>query len=255
VAAEQRSNELTIMETIASVSKALQEYERADGFASAAAIDTEDVALVVLAAPVEPTRDASAPPHVDEGREVSPPRSVEATEAPAPVVKLVAVEAVVREEGTSPPCPVAAEAEGVEARALDKSAVVAQESAVPETVARDTTPEIQVAEETVASLSQGAAGGETRTLELVCTSWAATSGLDADSEDDEEAATCHTLECGMTWARRAFGELILPTTSVSYLVKDSSLIPRSSRATPVIPVLLAVDPRVREVHQLHAERT
>jgi hypothetical protein len=28
VAAEQRSNELTIMETIASVSKALQEYER-----------------------------------------------------------------------------------------------------------------------------------------------------------------------------------------------------------------------------------
>jgi hypothetical protein len=101
-----------------------------------------------------------------------------------------------------------------------------------------------VAKETEASLSQGAAGGETRTLEFVCTSWAATSGLDADSEDDEEAATCHTLECGMTWARRAFDELILPTTSVSYLVKDSSLIPRSSRTTPVIPVLLAVDPRV-----------
>jgi hypothetical protein len=169
-------------------------------------------------------------------------------------VKLVAVEAVVREEGTSPPCPVAAEAEVVEARALDKSAAVAQESAVPETVARDTTPEIQVAEETEASLSQGAAGGETRTLELACTSWVATSGH-ADSEDEEEAATCHTLECGMTWARRAFDELILPTTSVSYLVKDSSLIPRSSRATPVIPVLLAVDPRVREVRQLHAERT
>jgi hypothetical protein len=44
-AAKWRSNEPTIMETIASVSKALQEYERADGFATAAAEGTEDVAL------------------------------------------------------------------------------------------------------------------------------------------------------------------------------------------------------------------
>jgi hypothetical protein len=107
-----------------------------------------------------------------------------------------------------------------------------------------TTPEIQVDEETGASLSQGRACGEARTLELACTSWAATAGLDADSEDDEEAATRHTLELGMTWACRAFDELILPATSVSFLVKDSFLIPRSSRAMPVIPVLLDVDPRV-----------
>jgi hypothetical protein len=32
--------------------------------------------------------------------------------------------------------------------------------------------------------------------------------------------TRHTLERGMTWARRAFDELILPATSVSFLVKD-----------------------------------
>lgn len=244
VAAERRSNEPTTMETIASVSKALQEYERAGGFASAAATDAEDVALAAPAARVEPTEDASAPPHVDEGREASSPELVETAETPAPVPEPGVAEPVVGEEGASSPGPVAAEAEGVEARVLDEPAAVAQESAVPETVARAATSEIQVAEETGASLSQGAAGGEARTLELACTSWAATSGLDSDSEDDEEAAARHTLERGMTWARRAFDELILPATSVSFPVKDSFLIPRSSRATPVNSVLLAVDPRV-----------
>jgi hypothetical protein len=61
-------------------------------------------------------------------------------------------------------------------------------------------------------------GGEARTLELACTSWAATSGLDVDSEDDEATAR-NTLERGMTWARSTFDELILLTTSVSFLVK------------------------------------
>jgi hypothetical protein len=64
-------------------------------------------------------------------------------------------------------------------------------------------------------------GGEARTLELACASWAAASGLDADFEGDEEAVTRHTLERGMTWACCAFDELILPATSVSSLVKDS----------------------------------
>jgi hypothetical protein len=71
-----------------------------------------------------------------------------------------------------------------------------------------------------ASLSKGAAGGEAQTLELSCTSWAATSGLGADSEDDEEVATRNTLERGLTWARHAFDELILPVTSVSFLIED-----------------------------------
>jgi hypothetical protein len=80
------------METIASVSKALQEYERAGSFASAAAADAEDVALTAPAGRVEPTEDVCAPPHVDEGREASPPRPVEAAETPAPVAKPVSVE-------------------------------------------------------------------------------------------------------------------------------------------------------------------
>jgi hypothetical protein len=61
-------------------------------------------------------------------------------------------------------------------------------------------------------------GDEARTLELVCASWAASFGIGTDSEDDEEAAARNTLERGMTWARRAFDELILPATSVSFLV-------------------------------------
>jgi hypothetical protein len=64
----------------------------------------------------------------------------------------------------------------------------------------------------------GAAGGEVQSLELACTSWAATSGFGNDAEDDEEAAVCNTLERGLNWAHYTFDELILPTTSVSFLV-------------------------------------
>jgi hypothetical protein len=212
------------METIASVSKALQEYERASGFAPAAAEDMENVALAALATRVEPIEDASVPPHVDEGREALPPGPVEAAETPTPVVKPVSAEAVAGEEETSPPSPITVEVADVETRALDEPAAVVQGLAVPETVARAIALEIQVTEETGASLSQGAAGGDARTLELTCSSWETTTGLDADSEDDEEAAAHHTLERGMTWACQAFDGLILPVTSVSFLVKGSFLI-------------------------------
>jgi hypothetical protein len=84
-------------------------------------------------------------------------------------------------------------------------------------------------------------GGDAQTLELACSSWATTTGLDADSENDEETAARHTLERGMNWAHLAFDELILPATSVSFLVMGSFLILRSSRASPVIPVLSVVD--------------
>jgi hypothetical protein len=67
-------------------------------------------------------------------------------------------------------------------------------------------------------LSQGAAGGEAQVLELAYTLWAATSGLGDDSEDDEEVAARNTLERRLNWARRTFDELILPATSVSFLV-------------------------------------
>jgi hypothetical protein len=57
-------------------------------------------------------------------------------------------------------------------------------------------------------------GGGTQSLELV------SSGLGVDSEDDKEVVTRNTLERGLTWARRAFDKLILPATSVSFLVED-----------------------------------
>jgi hypothetical protein len=219
VAVERRSNEPTIMETIASVSKALQEYERAGGFAPAAVEYMENVARAAPTARVEPTEDATVSPHADEGREASSPGPVDAAEAPTPIAKPVSVEAVAGEEDASPPGRVTVEVEDVGARTLDEPAAVRQGLAVPETVARATTPEIQVAEETEAPLSRGAAGGDARTLELACFSWATTNRLNTDSKDDEEAAARHTLECGMTWACRAFDELILPTTSVSFLVQ------------------------------------
>jgi hypothetical protein len=209
------------METVASVLKALQEYEHAGGFASTAATEAGDAVLAAPAAHVKPTADAFVPPQVNEGREASPPQLVRTAETPAPVPEPGVADPVVGEEGTSPPHPVAGEAEGVEARVLDGPATVVQEPAAPETMTRATTTEIQEAEETGASLSQGAAGGEVRTLELASTSWVATSGLDADSEDEEEATARHTLERGMTWARRVFDELILPATLLCFLVKDS----------------------------------
>jgi hypothetical protein len=129
-------------------------------------------------------------------------------------------EAVVREVGSSPPHPVTADAN--EARALDEPAAAAQEQAAPEGTARVASPEIQEVEETGASLSQGAGSGEARALKLACTLWAATIGSGDDSEEDEEVATCNTLEDGLNWARRAFDELILPATTVSFLVQGSS---------------------------------
>jgi hypothetical protein len=102
----------------------------------------------------------------------------------------------------------------------DEPVAVVQELVAPETMTRAASPEIQEADETGASLSQGAVGGDVRTLELTCTSWPATSGLGADSDDNEEVTAHNTLDHEMTWARRAFDKLILPATSVSFLVKD-----------------------------------
>jgi hypothetical protein len=63
-------------------------------------------------------------------------------------------------------------------------------------------------------------GGKAHSLELARAPWAATSGLSVDSEDDEEVVARNTLELGLTWAHRAFDELILPAASVSFLVED-----------------------------------
>jgi hypothetical protein len=78
---------------------------------------------------------------------------VDAAETPAPVAKPVSGEAVAGGEDTSPPGPVTVEIEDVETRALDEPAAAAQGLTVPESMARAVTLEIQVAEETGASLS------------------------------------------------------------------------------------------------------
>jgi hypothetical protein len=213
-------NEPTIMETIVSVSKALQEYERTGGFAPAIAAETVYATLETFVAHVEPTADVSAPPPADEGREMSLPQSEEAAEAPVSVIEAGAIEAVVGEVGSSPPRPIAAEAEDVETRVLDEPAAAIQELAASEMVTRAVSPKIQKAEEMRTHLSQGVVGGGAQSLELAWAPWAATSGLGVDSEDDEEVVACNTLERGLTWAHRAFDDLILPATSISFLVED-----------------------------------
>jgi hypothetical protein len=71
VATEQMFAEPTIMETIAPVSRVLQEYKRAGGFAPTAAADTMDAALEEPATGTEPAADASAPLPTSESWEAS----------------------------------------------------------------------------------------------------------------------------------------------------------------------------------------
>jgi hypothetical protein len=220
VAMEGMFSEPSIMETIALVSKALHEYERAGGFAPAIAVEATNAALETPAAGMEPTADASALPLASESRDASLPQPAEAAEATAAVAATSVIEAVVGEAGSSPTRPVAADAD--EVRTLDGPAAAAQEQATPKGTTRAASPEIQEVEEMGASLSQGTGSSEARTLELTCTPWAATIGSGDDSEDDEEVAAQNTLERGLNWARRAFDELILPATSVSSLVRRSS---------------------------------
>jgi hypothetical protein len=184
VASERMFNEPTIMETIMSVSKVLQEYERASGFAPAVAAEAADAALEAPAAHVEPTADAFAPPSAIESREASLPQSAEVAEAPASVAEADTTDAVVGEEGSSPHRPVVTDAGDAETHVPDEPTAAVLEPAAPETMTRAASPEIQEVEGTGASFSQGTAGGEAQTLELACTSWAATLGLGVDSEDD-----------------------------------------------------------------------
>jgi hypothetical protein len=106
------------------------------------------------------------------------------------------VEGIVGEVGSSPSRSVAAGAD--EVLAPDEPAIALQEGVVPEDTARAVSSEIQEAEEGVgAALLQGAASGEAQTLELACTTWAATSESGNDTEDDEESATRNTFERGL----------------------------------------------------------
>jgi hypothetical protein len=78
VATERMFAEPSIMEMIASVSRALHEYECAGGFAPAVVAEATDAALEVPAASMESTVDASVPPPASQSREASLPHSAEA---------------------------------------------------------------------------------------------------------------------------------------------------------------------------------
>jgi hypothetical protein len=70
-----------------------------------------------------------------------------------------------------------------------------QERNAPEGTTRAASPEIQEAEENSgAALPQGVGGGEAQVLELARAPWAAAFEVGDDTEDDEEAAACTTLE-------------------------------------------------------------
>jgi hypothetical protein len=125
VATRRMFAELSIMETIMSVSKVLHEYERASGFAATAAAEEVDAALEAPMAGMEPVAVASAPPPTSESREASLPQPAEAAETTAAVAATGAAEVVVEEVGSSPPRQVTAGAD--EVSVPDESAVSVQE--------------------------------------------------------------------------------------------------------------------------------
>jgi hypothetical protein len=142
------------------------------------------------------------------------------------------VEGVVAGAGPSSPRPVAAVAG--EVLVPSQPAATPQERDALEGTTRAASPEIQEAEENPgAALSQDVGSGEAQVIELDCAPWAAVFEAGDDSEDDEEAAACNTLERRLVWAHRAFDELILPAMSVSFLAwvirfSSFSVFPRSA---------------------------
>jgi hypothetical protein len=80
-------NEPTIMEAIASVSKARQEYEHIGGFAPTVVAEAMEAVLETPTTPVEPTADTSALTPTVKSRDASLPQSAEAAKAPASVAE------------------------------------------------------------------------------------------------------------------------------------------------------------------------
>jgi hypothetical protein len=118
--------------------------------------------------------------------------------------------------GSSSPQSVAATVE--EVLVPGQPSAAPQERVTPEGTTRAASPEIQEAEEgTSIALSQGTTSDEAQALELARTPWVAAFEADDNTKDDEEAAACNTIVRGLERARRAFDELILPSTSVNFV--------------------------------------
>lgn len=104
------------------------------------------------------------------------------------------------------------------APATNPQPTVWQEHIALGSAARATSPEIQETGE-VSSVARPwkPEEGDALILDLAYTSCAATFEAGIDADEDEESALCHSLESGLTWAHRAFDELILPATTVCSL--------------------------------------
>jgi hypothetical protein len=99
-----------------------------------------------------------------------------------------------------------------------------QEHNTPKGVARASSQEIEeIGEGSGAALPRDTGGDDARVLDFAHVSWAASFEVGDDAEEDEESAVRHTFERGLTWAHRAFDELILPATSVRFLCTTACL--------------------------------
>jgi hypothetical protein len=125
VATERMFSERSIMEMIATVSKVLQEYERAGGFSLPVTTEGTDATLEAPTASLGPTAGAPAFLLASRSWEAPLPQPAEAAEATAAAAMTGVVEAIVGEARSSSPRPVAAEAN--EVRATGEPAVAAQE--------------------------------------------------------------------------------------------------------------------------------
>jgi hypothetical protein len=216
VATEQMFADPSTLDAITSVTSALRQDEGAGGSVPSVASEAAERVLGESAAGTESVVIVSPPTPVGEGMGASQTQPTEAvTVVPATLV-VGTVEGVVGGAGPSSPRPVVAAVE--EVLMPSQPAVAPQERDAPEGATRAASPEIQEAEENSGmALSQGVGSGEAQVLELACAPWAAAYEAGDDTEDDEEAAACNTLKRGLAWACHEFDELILPTTSVSFL--------------------------------------
>jgi hypothetical protein len=231
VAMEQMFADLSILDTITSTASALCQDEgagvsvppaapeAAEGVLGESSDGTESVVIMPL-----PTSDG-------EGMGASLSEPAEAVTIVPTASVIGAAKGVVGGAKPSSPRPAATVVE--EVLVPSQPSVAPRERDALKGVTRAASPKIQEAEmNSSTALLQGAGSGETQILELASTPWAATFEAGDDTEDDEEAAACNTLERRLVWARRAFGELILPATSVSFLAwvtcfSDFPVLPRT----------------------------
>jgi hypothetical protein len=206
----------SIMETIASVSQALQQYKCVGGFAHFTTPEAAETVLEEFATGTEPVADVSALPPTSAGQEASLPQPIEVAGTTAAAVATGTTEVVVGEAGSSPSRSVAVGAD--EVRVPDEPATAVQERVAPEDTTRTASRRSKRSRRRRARLCCRASSGEAQDLELACTSWAATPGSGDDTKNDKEVAARNTLERELNWARRAFNELILPATLISFLV-------------------------------------